>query len=83
MGRKKPFPYELVGEEVEVVDSQNETNLGIKGKVIDETKMTIKITRSGKSKTLMKNNIALRLTKLGKVISGKELVGRPEERMTG
>ncbi len=81
MPKKRCFPFELIGEEVEVVDSRNPANRGIKGKIIDETKMTLKISQSGKSKTLMKNNIFLRLSKTGKVIAGKELVGRPEERM--
>lgn len=80
MGKKKPFPYELVGETAEVISSQNKSNLGIKGKIIDETKMTIKINQSGKTRTLMKNNIVIRLGS-GKTISGKELVGRPEERI--
>lgn len=80
MGKKKPFPDELVGEEAEVVGSQNQSNLGIKGRIVDETKMTLKISQSGKIKTLMKNNVVIRL-KSGKVVDGKDLVGRPEERL--
>lgn len=83
--QKKLFPYELIGEEAEVVDSRNKANRGIKGKITDETKMTIKISHSGKNetkiRTLMKSNIVLRLSKSGRLVSGKELAGRPEERM--
>lgn len=83
MVKKGFFPHELIGEEVEVIDSCNKANRGIKGKVIDETKMTIKIkSHSGKIGTLMKNSIVLRLSKTGRNVPGRELTGRSEERMT-
>ena len=57
MGKKKKFPYELVGEELEVVDSTNKADLGIKGKVVDETKATLKVEQGDKIKTLLKNTV--------------------------
>ena len=35
--------HELIGLEAEVIYSTNNTQIGIKGKVIDETKNTMKI----------------------------------------
>jgi ribonuclease P protein subunit POP4 len=35
--------HELIGLEAEVIDSTNNTQIGIKGKVINETKNTLKI----------------------------------------
>ncbi len=79
---KKAYPYELIGEAMEVVDSKNKSNLGLKGKIIDETKMTLRMKDShGKEKILFKNNLTLRLVKLDKVLRGKEISGRPEERI--
>lgn len=79
---KKAYPQELIGEEMEVVDSKNKSNLGLKGKIIDETKMTLRIKDfHGKEKILFKNNLTLRLVKSGQVLRGKEISGRPEERI--
>lgn len=76
--------HELIGLEVGVVQSRNEDELGIRGKVVDETKQTL-VVESGEE--------AKRIEKEGRVFqfdlpSGKEvrvdgiiLKGRPEERI--
>jgi len=47
--------HELIGLEAEVIDSTNNIQIGIKGKVIDETKNTLKIeVDSGQVKILPK-----------------------------
>ncbi|MBI2112336.1 ribonuclease P protein subunit [Candidatus Woesearchaeota archaeon] len=43
MIKKTMFPYELIGEDVEIVDAKNVYDKGIKGKIIDETKETLVI----------------------------------------
>jgi ribonuclease P protein subunit POP4 len=83
MSKKKKFPYELVGEELEVVDSTNKADLGIKGKVVDETKATLKVEQGDKIKTLLKNNITFKLVRTGQIINGQEIAKRSEERLTG
>jgi len=83
MKQKKTFPYELIGEEVEIVVSKNKSNKGISGKIVDETKATIKIEQNGKIKTLLKNNITLKLLNNGLVLEGKQINKRPEERIKG
>jgi len=81
--KKTIYPYELIGEEIEVIEAKNTYNLSIKGKVVDETKTTLKIEQNGKFKTLLKNNITIKLIKSGKIISGQEIAKRPEERLKG
>lgn len=84
MTRKDIFPHELIGEEIEVLDSKNKSNLGVKGKIIDETKETIKVLRNdGKEVVLMKSIIIFKLRSTGKVISGEQIAKRPEERLKG
>jgi len=84
MARKEIFPHELIGETIEVVDSKNKSNLGIKGKIIDETKETIKVAQdSGKEVVLMKQIITFKLVKSGKIISGEVTAKRPEDRLKG
>ncbi len=79
MRRAMTFPGELVGKIVEVIASTNPGDVGLKGKVVDETKSTLKVEHRGRSKTLFKNRITLRLA--GQAIEGKALAKRPEDRI--
>jgi len=85
MARKKDvFPHELIGEEIEVIDSKNKSNIGIRGKIADETKETLRVHQNdGREVVLMKNVITIKLVKSGKVISGEIIAKRPEERLKG
>lgn len=80
---QKIYPYELIGQEIEVINSKNKSNLGLKGKIVDETKYSLKVFHRGKIKTLMKNNLTLRLKKTGQTLEGKSIAKRPEERVKG
>ncbi len=80
---KKVYPYELIGQEIEIIDSQNKSNLHLKGKIVDETKYTLKIIHQKKIKTLMKNNITFKIKKTNEIIEGKNITKRPEERIKG
>lgn len=77
------FPGELIGEPIEVVESTNKSNIGLKGKIVDETKFTIKVSNQGKIKTLFKSTLLFKLGKNGKIINGKNMMKRPEERIKG
>ncbi|MEK6939319.1 MAG: ribonuclease P protein subunit [Nanoarchaeota archaeon] len=84
MARKEIFPHELIGETIEVVSSKNKSNLGIKGKIIDETKETITVAQdNGKEVVLMKQIITFKLVNSGKIISGEVIARRPEDRLKG
>ena len=78
---KKTFPHELIGMEIEVVKATNQSNLGIKGKIIDETKSSLKIEEDGKIKILLKKNITFKIQNTGQVIDGKTIAKQPEERL--
>lgn len=84
MTRKKTFPRELIGEEMEIVSSTNQSYQGIRGMIIDETKQTIKVRKhDSKEVMLLKNAIVFKLPRTGEVILGKEITKRPEERLKG
>ncbi len=85
MSKKKVYPYELIGEEIEIISSKNKNNLGLCGKIIDESKTTLKLEIKSKEKsiTLIKNNLMFKLSRSGKIIEGISLLKRPEERLKG
>jgi len=66
---------ELIGSEAEVISSKNPTLVGTKGKIIDETRNTITI----KNKKILKSHVTLKIK--NQTIEGKNLVGRPEDRL--
>ena len=69
----------LVGETLEVVKSENQPLVGLSGKVIDETKNTIRISSQKGIKTLIKDQVTIKLN--NKTIDGKKLSGRIESRI--
>ncbi|MBU0457103.1 MAG: ribonuclease P protein subunit [Nanoarchaeota archaeon] len=84
MIRKKIFPHEFIGKEIEILNCKNQNNKRIKGKIVDETKNTITINKKdGKKIILMKNIIVFKLLDTGETISGKEILRRPEDRIKG
>jgi len=74
---------ELIGLTLEVVDANNPALIGIKGKVIDETKNTLTIETKNKTKKLVKKQVTIKLIINGKTvqIGGLKLTKRPEERI--
>ena len=70
---------ELIGLNITVINSKNKSNIGLTGKIIDETKNTITIKIKGSTKKIIKNNVELEID--GKKIDGKKLAVRPEERL--
>lgn len=75
---KLKWENELIGSQVEIIGSKNKTLVGIKGKIIDETKNTITIQNT-KMKKIIKNHIILKIN--NKIIEGKDIVGSPENRL--
>jgi ribonuclease P protein subunit POP4 len=76
--------HELIGLEAEVITSTNQSAVGIKGTVIDETRETIVIETAKGEKRLAKKECTFRF-KLpsGEAVrvDGKVLVSRPEDRI--
>ncbi len=79
------FRHEFIGLQVKVVDSSHEGFKGIKGKIVDETKNTIKIEDdAGNEKIIPKKVVTLHfnLPDGNKIeIDGKIIVARPEDRI--
>ena len=75
--------YELIGLKAEVSDAKNKANVGITGKIVDETRNTIMIETKKGIKRLIKENITIDVFFQNKKIriKGTLLVGRPEDRI--
>ncbi len=78
---KNTFPYELIGLEIEVIKATNQNNVGIKGKVVNETRFLLKVKQAGKIKNLFKQNITFKIKPTGQIVDGKSITKRPEERL--
>ena len=75
--------YEYIGANIKVVDAKNKSLIGLRGKVVDETKQTFTIEHNNKTKRLLKDQITITCTMNNKTfrVEGALLVGRPEERI--
>jgi len=76
--------HELIGLEVEVAESSNRCQVGIKGRVVDESRQMLVIETSKGEKKIEKKS-AVFIFKLPSgvrvQVDGKLLVGRPEDRI--
>ena len=58
---KKDIIGSLIGCFGEVIESKNKALVGLKGKIIDETKNTIKIQVNDKLKTISKDQVKIKI----------------------
>jgi ribonuclease P protein subunit POP4 len=74
---------EFIGTQVKVVKSKHPNDIGLSGKIVDETRNTFSILQEGKRKTVIKD-LAVFHFKLsdGTIveINGALLGGKPEDR---
>ncbi|WP_423792862.1 ribonuclease P protein component 1 [Methanocaldococcus indicus] len=76
--------HELIGLDVEIVDSTNKCLVGIKGTVVDETRNMLIIEKENGKIVKVPKDVCIFLFNLKKCkvkVIGKLLVGRPEERL--
>lgn len=75
--------HELIGLECEVVRSKNKSQIGLAGKISDETMKTIVFDVQGERKVVEKKGTTFRVKLGGKHvdIDGNYLVARPEDRI--
>jgi len=74
---------EFIGLEAKVVRSQNQSQIGIRGKVLNETQKTLTISYNDKEKRIIKGTSSFQFTFPDKTVievEGKVLIGRPEDR---
>ena len=83
MNKKDLIRHELIGLNTEIVKAKNPTLVGLKGKIIDETKSTMTIKQKNKMKKVLKDQVVFNLKVGSKTfqVDGKFLVGRPEDRL--
>lgn len=74
---------ELIGLEVEVIGGRNKSLIGIKGRIVDETKFLLHIETAKGIKKILKGHVTLKIPYKGKklAVEGKLLIGRPYERL--
>ena len=77
--KKDTYSQEIIGKTIKVVESKNKSNIGMEGKIIDETKKTIVIKTKKGEKKLLKNNITIMINNQN--IKGQMLMKRSEERI--
>lgn len=76
--------HEFIGLETKVVKSSNPDVVGIKGRVVDETRNTLTISHKGEKKVVIKDTAVLEFVMPdGTVveIDGKVIMGRSEDRI--
>jgi ribonuclease P protein subunit POP4 len=80
---KNLLKHELIGLEVEVVQSGNKSEHGIKGEVVNETKNTFVIQTGKRERTIQKDGRKFVFSLDGQKIkiNGSEIVRRPEDRI--
>ena len=74
--------HELIGIEIEVLNDNNLENVGIRGKVVDETMKTLVIRGNGTYRIAKENAIfKFLLDGITVKVEGKSLIDRPEDRV--
>lgn len=74
---------EFIGLEAEVVESTCPHHIGIRGRVVDETRNMLVIEQEGEEKRIPKECCKFRFTDGSRsyMVSGKEIRFRPEDRI--
>ena len=72
----------LIGELVLITHSKNKTLIGVKGRVVDETKNTFTIEVKDSNKKVLKKEVRFMITTQGdREIDGRHFIGLPAERL--
>ena len=77
------FPGELIGKNIIILTASDQKLIGWHVRIVDETKTSLIVSGMGKTKTLLKSGISFKLDETGQIISGKEIMKRPEDRIKG
>lgn len=77
----RTYPHELIGQDVEVLMSLNKSQIGLRGKIVDETKETFVIQSGNVRKRVFKRGIEFSLVSSKRKVFGEEVLRRSEERL--
>ncbi len=84
MKSKKTYPNELIGVNVKIISSNQEYLIGLSGKIIDESRNTLKLLdEKGEVKTLLKSSITFKILDNNQIIEGNSIKKKSEERLKG
>jgi len=75
--------HEFIGLEAKVIRSSNRSQIGIRGKVLDETQKTLTILHDNKEKRIIKGTSTFLFILPDRTVievDGKVIIGRPEDR---
>jgi ribonuclease P protein subunit POP4 len=75
----KAYRDEFIGKSIRVSRSSNPSEVGLTGYVVDESRNMLVIDTETGEKKLIKKNVVIEMN--GKIIYGKDIVGRPEDRI--
>lgn len=75
--------HDLIGLDVKIVSSSNKSLIGLKGRIVNETRNTLEIEEGNKVRKIMKSQVVLEVELDSHTyhVDGKLLVGRPEDRI--
>lgn len=77
--------HELIGLQVRIADSANRQQIGLQGRVVDETRNTLTVEIAGHDKRFVKDQCDFSFTLPGSKtrvrVHGQVIVGRPEDRI--
>ncbi|MGP6219841.1 ribonuclease P protein component 1 [Caldiplasma sukawensis] len=75
------FCGEYLGKYMEVTSSKNPSLLGVKGTITWETKNMLYLNTGERTLMIPKNIIAFRLEESSRIVDGRYICYRPEERL--
>ncbi|MBI5332491.1 MAG: ribonuclease P protein component 1 [Candidatus Aenigmarchaeota archaeon] len=80
---KNILQHELIGLDCTVIRSGNKSQIGIKGKIVDETLRTLIIETEHGLKKILKDSCVFRMNLKGQniLVEGSYLIARPEDRI--
>mgnify|MGYP001607056023 FL=1 len=75
--------HELIGLNLEITDAKNKKLIGIKGKILDETKNMFIIKTKNSTKRIIKEQVKMKITNNNEnqIIIGKNIIGRSVDRI--
>jgi ribonuclease P protein subunit POP4 len=78
INKKNILNHEMIGLNIEIVESSDPKKKGLKGKIINETKNTFVLESE---KVIPKKECVFDFTDIQARINGKEILKKPEERL--
>jgi len=79
------YQHELIGMYMEVIEARDPTYVGVRGRIVDETKNTIVVRVGGREKRLIKKIMKFRViedeTQRSFIVDGKKICFRPWDRI--